>query len=30
MFLAAFLRCGLTDRESRVMTHDNPATLRGL
>jgi hypothetical protein len=30
MFLAAFLRCDLTDRESRVMTHDHQATLRGL
>lgn len=30
MFLAAFLKCGLTIKEIRVMTHDNPATLLGL
>jgi hypothetical protein len=30
MFLAAFLKCGLTDKEIRLMTHDNPASLLGL
>jgi hypothetical protein len=30
MFLAAFLKCGLSDKEIRLMTHDNPATLLGL
>jgi hypothetical protein len=30
MFLAALLKCGMTDTELRVLTHDNPATLLGL
>ncbi len=30
MFLAALLKCGVTDKEIKLMTHDNPATLLGL
>jgi hypothetical protein len=30
MFLAALLKCGVTDKEIALMTHDNPAMLLGL